>query len=338
MQFLSLITTALALSSSAFSLSLTDILGNSTLSSLQGAVVQQNLSSAVSGLKTSTIFAPVNSAFAAVDLSKASSTDITNILTYHVISGTEFTPTSSTPNRYFLTPLLANSTVRADINGSSVTVFSSNLKPANVIYSAKTDDGSNVVVHFIDSVLVPPQRASVVATTAGLSQLLAALNATNLASVVDGLNRVTILAPTDAAFKSIADVVKTLTTDQISAILKLHIIPNPVYSTDLLKAGPSLSNIATLNTQNNLTEFNNATGVYFSGPGNKTPATVLITDVLVAGNSVVHVIDTVLLPGAAGFTNGTSTIGFSSGALSVLTLNSVVLVGFGLIGVLVSMF
>jgi hypothetical protein len=51
-----------------------------------------------------------------------------------------------------------------------------------------------------------------------------------------------------------------------------------------------------------LTATVSADGVFVSGAGNKTPAKAVKTDLLVASNSVVHVIDAVLLPSSTNVT------------------------------------
>jgi transforming growth factor-beta-induced protein len=307
-----------ALSVTVDALSVADIVGNSQVSTLAGAAKKLKLDTALVGLKDATIFAPVDAAFAKVEgLSSIPDSVLTSIVTYHVATKA-FSPSadSASSQKVFLPSLAANSTlaVTVEAKAASVSVYSpGNLGSAKVLSSLKTDDGSNVVVHLIDTVLSPPVKISAAAKLGGLTALIDALNATGLVDTVDGLSGVTVFAPTNAAFEAISSVVKTLSKDQIAAILKLHIVPSTLYSTDIVSKGPNIQNIPTLNGQT-LTATVSADGVFVSGAGNKTPAKAVKTDLLVASNSVVHVIDAVLLPSSSTnvITNGARGTSYSA--------------------------
>jgi uncharacterized surface protein with fasciclin (FAS1) repeats len=218
-----------ALSVTVDALSVADIVGNSQVSTLAGAAKKLKLDTAIVGLKDATIFAPVDTAFAKVEgLSSIPDSVLTSIVTYHVATKA-FSPSadSASSQKVFLPSLAANSTlaVTVEAKAASVSVYSpGNLGSAKVLSSLKTDDGSNVVVHLIDTVLSPPVKISAAAKLGGLTALIDALNATGLVDTVDGLSGVTVFAPTNAAFEAISSVVKTLSKDQIAAILKLHIV------------------------------------------------------------------------------------------------------------------
>jgi uncharacterized surface protein with fasciclin (FAS1) repeats len=98
-----------------------------------------------------------------------------------------------------------------------------------------------------------------------------------------------VLAPNNGAFAKLPDgtletLLKPENKAKLASILKLHVIPGRVYSTDALKAGRA----ATL--QGGEIRFEVKDGqVYANG------ARVLRTD-LDAENGVIHIIDSVILP------------------------------------------
>ncbi|KAJ3120580.1 hypothetical protein HK100_012739 [Physocladia obscura] len=239
-----------------------------------------------------TLFAPTNDALAATVNAGFNASDLTalaNVLEYHAVPGTPFSGANFTGSA-FLTTLQKNP-VEAVAVSSGIQIHSAFGTPAaNVVKSLPYDGG---YIHIIDQTLIPPANIVDVATAANLTALLTALTSAGLATTVAGLSNVTILAPTNAAFEAIASVAENLTTDQIKTILLTHIVPGIVYSTDIITA-KSLPKVNTLSNQTLSIQFN-GTNVLISGAGNKSPATVLVADVL-ADKIVVHVIDTVLLP------------------------------------------
>jgi transforming growth factor-beta-induced protein len=149
----------------------------------------------------------------------------------------------------------------------------------------------NGVIHVIDRVILPASDNLV--TTAvnakSFQTLVAAVKAAGLVQALSGDKPYTVLAPTDAAFAKLpAGTLDTLLQPEnrakLQSILKLHVIPGRIYSTDALKA-----RLARTLQGDNVT-FNVKDGqVYVNG------ARVLRTD-LDASNGVIHVIDSVILP------------------------------------------
>jgi uncharacterized surface protein with fasciclin (FAS1) repeats len=112
------------------------------LTSLASALTTANLVSTVNGLKDVTIFAPSNAAFGAIGsaLGNISISQLTSILTYHVVVGTVGYST-----------LLSNTTLKT-VNGANVTIT---VEDGSVfVNSAKVIIPnvlvSNGVVHVID--------------------------------------------------------------------------------------------------------------------------------------------------------------------------------------------
>ncbi|RMZ71429.1 TGF beta induced ig-h3 precursor [Pyrenophora seminiperda CCB06] len=159
------------------------------------------------------------------------------------------------------------------------------LAPSNAAF-AKDVRFTGGVIHIIDTVLSIPPLASDALTAGGLTSLRGALVAADLVDTVNGLDDVTIFAPSNEAFQSIGSALPNLTTEQVSSILTYHVVAGTVGYSSTLK------NNTVLETVNgaNLTITIDADGDVFVND-----ALVIMTDVLIA-NGVVHVIDEVLNP------------------------------------------
>lgn len=188
-----------------------------------------------------TLFAPTDEAFARLPsaIVQAVTTDATllaSVLDYHVLAGTAFVP-SNKPERLFV-ETAEGSTLRVDVSQGPKVALSYGLGASNVTASVVASNG---IVHIVDTVLQLPAAASKTAVDAKLSKLVAALSKENLVQTVDSLTKVTVFAPIDAAFEALDrfDAVFGISlSDQILAsILKTHIVPQVVYSTDVSRAG-----------------------------------------------------------------------------------------------------
>lgn len=123
-----------------------------------------------------------------------------------------------------------------------------------------------------------------------LSTLVAAVQAGDLVSTLQGDGPFTVFAPTNEAFAALPEgtlesLLKPENKDQLVAILTYHVVAGKVMSTDLsdgMKAATVNGAEVTITT---------ADGAKVNG------ANVVMADVE-ASNGVVHVIDTVLLPPA----------------------------------------
>ncbi|MEO9572766.1 MAG: fasciclin domain-containing protein [Tateyamaria sp.] len=120
--------------------------------------------------------------------------------------------------------------------------------------------------------------------------LVAAVQAAGLVDTLKGDGPFTVFAPTDAAFAALPEgTVETLllpeNKDQLVAILTYHVVPGKVMSTDLsddMEAATVQGESVTIDLDN---------GVMVE------KATVVSADIETT-NGVIHVIDTVILPGA----------------------------------------
>ncbi len=120
------------------------------------------------------------------------------------------------------------------------------------------------------------------------STLVAAVKAAGLVETLSGAGPFTIFAPTNAAFAklpagTVESLLKPENKDKLIAILTYHVVPGKVMAADV-KAGK----VKTVNGKE-------ATIAVAGGKVTIDGAAVVATD-LAAGNGVIHVIDTVILP------------------------------------------
>ncbi|KAL2920053.1 hypothetical protein HK105_200119 [Polyrhizophydium stewartii] len=269
----------------------------------------------LNGTTTITVFAPTNDAFTKLqttspDVYKAVTSDdalLKKVLQYHVIAGSAFDPAKA-PGRT-IAKTANGAALRVDVDGAKVTL-TFGLANSTVVKSATATNG---VVHVVDTVLVPPGAVSATAVSAGLSSLVDSLKKVDFVSAVDGLTDVTIFAPTNAAFDDLTKFAAannlTISSAILSAVLDFHVVKGAVYSSDIFKAATPIKATTAYNGATVDVAVDNGV-VTVAGAGNKTPAKVVIADVLVAGG-VVHLIDTVLLPDLAKITPGTGKDGIN---------------------------
>ena len=135
-----------------------------------------------------------------------------------------------------------------------------------------------------------PQQSIVdVAVNGGFNTLVAAVQAADLVSVLDGDGPFTVVAPTDEAFAKLpAGTLENLLLPenkaQLTAILTYHVVPGRVTASQVV----GLSKAETVQGADlNIAVNNGAVSI--------NDANVIQTDVE-ASNGIIHVIDTVLLP------------------------------------------
>ncbi len=253
---------------------------------LEAAVVAAGLTETLSGEGPFTVFAPTDSAFAAlpeglVETLLADPTgDLTDILLYHVLSG------------QVLSTDLMDGMTATTLNGKDITVTINDegvfINDAQVTVADITTD--NGVVHVIDAVLIPPTVTvvDVIVNSEDHNTLEAAVVAAGLAETLSGEGPFTVFAPTDAAFAALPEgLVETLLADptgDLTDILLYHVLSGQVLSTDLMDGMTA----TTLNGKD-ITVTINDEGVFIND------AQVTVADIE-TDNGVVHVIDAVLIP------------------------------------------
>ncbi len=272
-----------------------------------------------------TVFAPTDDAFAAAleslgltaDELLADTDTLTSILTYHVVAG-EVPSTDVVTLDGQSVETVNGATVDISVDGDTVMVNDATVTAVDV-------EASNGVIHVIDTVLLPPADemaedemtedsmsedsmsedemaeapgtiVEVASSTDGFSTLVAAVQAAGLVDTLNSDGPFTVFAPTDDAFAAALESLGLTAdelladTDTLTSILTYHVVAGEVPSTD----------VVTLDGQS--VETVNGATVDISVDGDTVmvnDATVTAVDVE-ASNGVIHVIDTVLLPPAAG--------------------------------------
>jgi uncharacterized surface protein with fasciclin (FAS1) repeats len=272
--------------------------GTADLSILVEAVVAAGLAPTLSGTGPFTVFAPTNAAFAAALtelgltkaelLAPANKALLTQILTYHVVSGKVLK--AQVPVGAPITTLQGESfTVDA-----TLAITDQRGRKANI--TATDIEATNGVVHLIDKVILPTNK-NVVQVAQGnpdFSVLVEAVVAAGLAPTLSGTGPFTVFAPTNAAFTAALTelgLTKAQLLDPANKALLTKILTYHVVAGKVLKAQvPVGTPIPTLQTE---TFTVDATLTITDQRGRK--AKITATDIA-ATNGVVHVIDKVILP------------------------------------------
>jgi uncharacterized surface protein with fasciclin (FAS1) repeats len=140
----------------------------------------------------------------------------------------------------------------------------------------------------------PPNRsiASVVANDTTFSFLLRAVTKLNLLAVLNNSNKLTVFAPTNAAFRAVGitdvDAVPVATLD---AIVKSHVVGTNYFVSDFVNN----SNLTSLQFGKDVITFT-TTPKTVRTVGSTVPVSTITAEDVVCTNGVIHVINRVLLP------------------------------------------
>lgn len=253
------------------------------LTTLTSALTAAGLVSTLNGTGPFTVFAPVNSAFAALPadvverlLDAGNREILTKVLTFHVVPG-RITASQLQDGQTLTT--VEGTLLPVTVASGVVTVGGARVTTADV-------NASNGVVHLIDGVLLGSLDIVDQAVVRGLSALVSAATTAGLVSALRG-GSLTVFAPTNAAFAAIPGGPPT-TPAELTPVLQLHVVGSRALSSQLTEG----QQLPTLLTGVSLT-VGLTNGVRVTGPTNS--AAVSTADI-VAKNGVIHVVDTVLLP------------------------------------------
>eukprot|EP00873_Tetraselmis_striata_P006589 jgi/Tetstr1/426853/TSEL_017067.t1 len=259
------------------------------LTTLMSAVTNAGLAETLSGEGPFTVFAPVDSAFEAMELPA----DPSDILLHHVLDGIALS--SSLENNMFPVTRAKQRLGVAIDSAGEVTLAHASSPMAMV--TAVDIMATNGIVHVIDAVLMPPTMtiAEMVEDSDALSTLLAAVQAADL---VDTLNNsagmFTVFAPVnDGATSTLAELginaTALLAAHQLPAILAYHALPTMALSSALtmdmtmptVEDGLSLEFEVSNNNMDALPKL--------------TPGNIITADVM-ATNGVVHTVNKMMIP------------------------------------------
>jgi len=277
------------------------VVSGSNFTTLESAVIKANLQATLSGAGPFTVFAPDDAAFAASGITTAVLNSLTapqvqNILLYHTI-GSKILAANvpAGPNAKVITA--SGDSVFVTKNATGVYVNGIKVNTADI-------SADNGVIHTIGKVLIP--AAGNIVETAVASRLDSLVKAVTRATTAPGGDptlastlssaRLTVFAPTNAAFTQLLSALSLAKIDDIPvatllAVLRYHVVGGRAFSSDL--SNGNLPMLAGGNTVINLT---NAGGPTITGNGNGTNKSNIISTNIVCRNGVVHLIDRVLLP------------------------------------------
>ena len=273
------------------------------LTELGAAVAAAGLTDTLSGDGPFTVFAPTNEAFP----DETDGLDVTQILTYHVLSGAVTSGEVTSGNVDTLaTQSFGEGDAAVSVNLDLFIDTAAGVRLNNTANVVIADvRGTNGVVHVIDGVLLPLNIAQV-ATVGGFTQLVAAVGASapipaglvgneNDVPVLDAistLSALTVFAPTDDAFGTAFPGGLPSDNAAILGVLGGHVLAG---STPVLASGlPADTNAEVSALIGGLTFDAGANPPTVSLVGGNS-AGIVLTDVG-ATNGVVHVIDAVLVP------------------------------------------
>jgi uncharacterized surface protein with fasciclin (FAS1) repeats len=245
---------------------------------------------------TFTVFAPTDDAFAllgqeTIDALLADTDTLSDILTYHVISG-EVNAATAISAAGTTVDMVNGDAVGLSLDGDSLLVNTSTV----IITDLQTDNG---IIHVIDAVLLPPAdkgepTMNIVETAVAdgrFTTLVAALMATDLdVALADNTASYTVFAPTDDAFALIGEeTIASLlaNTDVLSEILLQHVVEGEVSSVTAYTLNGASAE--TLSTNLVPIAINSSTDFLTFGGAN-----IIIKDIYTT-NGVIHVIDMVVV-------------------------------------------
>jgi uncharacterized surface protein with fasciclin (FAS1) repeats len=271
-----------------------DIAINNGFTTLTAAVVKAELLPALTDpFSNLTVFAPTNAAFDSLASKLETDLDgilglsnLADILTYHVL-GTEVV-SDSIKNGALVTPLFDKNTLKLTKKSDNSGVF---VNQAQVTLADV--DADNGIVHVVNAVLLPDTTVVDIAINNGFTTLTAALvKAELLPALTDPFSNLTVFAPTNAAFDSLASKLETdldgiLGLSNLADVLTYHVLGKEVVS-DSIKNGALVTPLFDKNTLK-LTKKSDNSGVF----ANQAQVTLADVD---ADNGIVHVVNAVLLP------------------------------------------
>jgi transforming growth factor-beta-induced protein len=256
---------------------------NGSFSTLVTALTAADLVDTLKGTGPFTVFAPTDAAFNALpagllDSLLANTTALTQVLTYHVVSGELMA--SDVTNLMSVTTLQGGSlpitTTDGQVKIGIATITQTDIKC------------SNGVIHVIDTVLVPNKIMNIVQSAQyySFSTLVTALQAANLVSTLEGTGPFTVFAPTNAAFAALPEGTLDGLLDDIpslTAVLTYHVVPGYLLASDVLAT-------------TSLTTVQGQTLTITTEGGPKVNGANIIQTDIECTNGVIHAIDAVLLP------------------------------------------
>lgn len=263
------------------------------------ALTAAKLTGTLSAAGPFTVFAPTNTAFAALltelGITKAAlladTALLTSVLTYHVLAGKVEAAAVATQLGAAITTLQGG--VFKIERGTGLAITDGRNRQSTL--TATDIQTTNGVIHVVDKVLLPANK-TIVETAQSISDfsiLVEAVVAAGLVPTLSSAGPFTVFAPTNAAFAAALTELgiskaQLLASSQLGDILKYHVVSGRV-----LKAGVPVG--APITTVQGAT-FTVDARLAITDKLGRT-AGITATDVFTS-NGVIHVLDKVILPAA----------------------------------------
>jgi len=252
------------------------------------AVGAAGMTDALTGPGPLTVFAPVDSAFAALDqkllgslLEPANIATLQEVLGFHVVPGR--LAAADVVTRTELRTLSGQRLV-VDVRPDGVFVGGAKVTTADVA-------ASNGIVHVVDTVMLPATTDLVeTAKNAGsFGTLLTAVGAAGLVDALNGGTPLTVLAPTDSAFAALdgallASLLEPKNKERLTKVLQLHVIPGRLSALEMAAAG-TVETLAGVRLP-----------VRVEGGRITVGGVALVGNDVESTNATVHVLENVVLP------------------------------------------
>jgi transforming growth factor-beta-induced protein len=282
---------------------------------LATAVGAAGLESTLDGDGPFTVFAPVNSAFDAIDADEltGNATLLTEVLNYHVVSGSalasgDIAEGESTVETEDGADLTINKTADGTVTVNGKTVTTADIQT------------TNGVIHLIDGVLLETlDIANYAALTPDVETLVGAVDAAGLTSALaDETNTFTVFAPVNSAFDAIDADELTDNAALLSRVLNYHVVQGrsvPLTGAGLSDGGPLATNdigqdLTVSVEDDSITAVN---GVEIAGTVEVENGTIhLLGDVLLQSANIAQ--RATLDPNLSALTDAVTTGGLASGA------------------------
>jgi len=190
------------------------------------------------------------------------------------------------------------------------------VREANVVDTLLKLEGPIILWGYDGPEQDPPIEESAVRGKDTFNTLIAAVKACNLVGTLSGPGPFTILAPTDSAFAALPKgTVEALLKDipKLTSILTYHVIPGKV-TKEAISGNQKTVNGATLTYKRFARQTYLDGAIIGKAPQGASFSPVFPVNVA-ADNGMIHVLDTVLIPGAYSETNPQAGMMFSPGKM-----------------------
>lgn len=178
---------------------------------------------------------PDNEAFEKIaDWDSHNDTEVVNILRYHIFPGTVSVGTIEEGTPLFARTLLNGTRVIVDRQHGDEVVFTSGADRRSMLLDG--DIGfSDGIIQIVDTIMDPPPSLGPMCRIhKPLSAFLGALYQANLSEQILTSKDITIFAPNNAAFQRTSGTLSNLSQSELLDVLKFHIVPTVLYSSDLV--------------------------------------------------------------------------------------------------------